>query len=234
MLGINNPYRVLEKRIGYKFRDRSLLERALTHRSYRFEHRDVSSDNQRLEFLGDAVLGLEVAAYLFRAHSNKPEGDLTSLRSRVTSGKALARIARELGVGEFLRMGRGEERSGGRERSSTLEDALEAIVGAAWLDGGKRATDKIFRKVFEVQIKELGGDVWADNPKGHLQELSQARWHESPLYQVVSQEGPPHAAVFTVEVLLPDGQIACGRASSKQKAEVAAAREILAKGEIKG
>jgi ribonuclease-3 len=227
MLGKKNPYRDLERRLGYKFRDRSLLERALTHRSYRFENRAVDSDNQRLEFLGDAVLGLEVAACLFRMYADRQEGELTSLRSRVTSGKALARIAGELGLGDFLRMGRGEERNGGRERPSALEDALEAVIGAAWLDGGVRASRKIFHKIFEPQIMALGGDVWADNPKGRLQELAQARWHESPVYIIIEQSGPAHDVVFMVEVRLPDGRRARRSGSSKQKAEIAAARAML-------
>ena len=227
MLGKKNPYKVLEKSIGYRFRDKALLERALLHRSFRFEQRQVTSDNQRLEFLGDAVLGMATAAYLFNTHADKPEGDMTSLRSRVTSGKALAEIARGIGLGDFLKMGRGEEKSGGRERASTLEDAMEAVIGAAWLDGGSRATDKIFKTLFVPQLRSLSGDVWADNPKGKLQELVQARWKMSPQYDVVRREGPPHAAVFHVEVKLPDGNSASGSARSKQAAEADAALKIL-------
>jgi ribonuclease-3 len=227
MLGRSNPYKVLEKSIGYRFRDKSLLERALMHRSFRFEHDGINSDNQRLEFLGDAVLGLATAAYLFNTYLDKPEGDMTSLRSRVTSGKALAEVARKIELGDFLKMGRGEERSGGRDRASTLEDAMEAIIGAAWLDGGSRATDKIFKTLFVPHIMSLNGDVWADNPKGKLQEMVQACWKVSPEYSVIRREGPPHAAVFYVEVRLPDGKKATGSARSKQAAEADAARRML-------
>ena len=152
---------------------------------------------------------------------------MTSLRSRVTSGKALAEVARRIDLGCFLKMGKGEDRSGGRDRASTLEDAMEAIIGAAWLDGGSRATDKIFKTLFVPYIMSLSGDVWADNPKGKLQELVQARWKVSPEYRVIRREGPPHAAVFHVEVKLPDGKTSAGSARSKQAAEADAARRML-------
>jgi len=229
MLGKKNIYKVLEKSIGYRFRDRSLLERALLHRSFRFEQKQDMRDNQRLEFLGDAVLGMATAAYLFETYEDKLEGDMTSLRSRVTSGKALAEIARGIGLGDFLKMGRGEEKSGGRNRSSNLEDAIEAVIGAAWLDGGTKATDKIFKRVFVPQINSLSDNVWADNPKGQLQEYVQANWKDAPIYRVVKREGPQHAAIFHVEVEIPDGRKACASARNKQGAEALAAAEMLKK-----
>jgi ribonuclease-3 len=227
MLRTRNPYRDLERRIGYRFKNRSLLRRALLHRSYRFEQPEVAADNQRLEFLGDAVLGMAAAAYLFNAYESKLEGEMTALRSRVSSGKALAAIGREIDLGKYLEIGKGEERSGGRTRASNLADAVEAVIGAAWLDGGNRATDKIFRTLFQPRIEALSGDVWAGNPKGRLQELTQAEWKKSPSYRVINTDGPPHAAVFDVEVTLPDGITATGRARSKQAAEAAAARAAL-------
>ena len=227
MLRRPNPYRALERSLGYRFRDRTLLETALLHRSFRFEHPNQRVDNQRLEFLGDAILGMLTAAYLFDVYTDKPEGEMTSLRSRVTSGKALAKTARTIGLGAFLKMGKGEERSGGRERASNLADALEAVIGAAWLDGGVRATDRLFKTLFQPQIASLSGDVWEGNPKGPLQELTQSRWKESPHYRVISTEGPPHEVVFEVEVKLPNDQVATGRARSKQAAEAAAARRAL-------
>jgi len=228
MLRRANPYRELERSIGYRFRDRSLLTAALLHRSFRFEHPQRNTDNQRLEFLGDAVLGMATAAYLFSTHADKLEGEMTTLRSQVTSGKALAHTARDINLGDFLEMGKGEERSGGRKRASNLADALEAVIGAAWVDGGSRATDKIFKTLFQPRIEALSGDVWEGNPKGQLQEITQARWKESPEYCLLSTEGPPHAAIFNVEVLLPDGNVAAGSARSKQAAEAAAARAALA------
>ena len=227
MLRKTNPYRVLEKSIGYRFKDKSLLETALLHRSYRFERKNRSSDNQRLEFLGDAVLGMATAAYLFKAHTEKLEGEMNSLRSRVTSGRALAKIARDIDLGDFLKMGKGEDQSGGRKRASNLADALEAVIGAAWIDGGNRATDKIFKTLFQPRIEALSGDAWEGNPKGELQELTQAKWKASPQYSVVGTDGPPHAAIFTVEVRLPNGHTASGKARSKQEAQAAAARAAL-------
>ena len=227
MLRRLNPYRELERRIGYRFRDKSLLETALLHRSFRFENPAQNRDNQRLEFLGDAVLGMAAAAYLFDVYADKLEGEMTSLRSRVTSGKALANTACTIELGDFLKMGKGEERSGGRKRASNLADALEAVIGAAWVDGGLRATDKIFKMLFQPQIEMLSENVWEGNPKGQLQELTQARWKASPQYRITGTEGPPHAAIFDVEVQLPDGVVAAGRARSKQAAEAAAAEAAL-------
>jgi ribonuclease-3 len=227
MLRKANPYRELERRIGYRFRDRSLLATALLHRSFRFEHPKRNTDNQRLEFLGDAILGMGTAAYLFKTYADKLEGEMTAIRSQVTSGKALAATARDIDLGSFLEMGRGEERSGGRQRPSNLADALEAVIGAAWIDAGHRATDKIFKTLFKPRIEALSGNVWEGNPKGQLQELSQSRWKESPEYNVTGTDGPPHAVIFDVEVTLPDGTSATGRARSKQKAETEAARVAL-------
>ena len=224
-----NRYRELEKSIGYRFRDKALLERALTHRSFRFEHAEVVADNQRLEFLGDAVLGLMVAAWLFDKQAESREGTLTALRSRVTSGKALAGIAREINLGEYLRIGRGEEQSGGRERDSILEDALEAVIGAAWLDGGRRASDKIMQKLFAPFVDGLGDDSWADNPKGELQELAQGRWKVVPVYEVTASDGPQHATVFTVKASVPGVGEAVGEGRSKRAAESAAAKLLLKK-----
>lgn len=227
MLRKPNPYRGLEKSIGYRFKDKTLLATALLHRSYRFETPKHNRDNQRLEFLGDAVLGMATAAYLFNTYTDKPEGDMTALRSRVTSGRALAKIARDIDLGDFLKMGKGEEQSGGRKRASNLADALEAVIGAAWLDGGIRATDKLFKVLFQPRINALSGNVWEGNPKGQLQEYTQAHWKASPQYRVIGTDGPPHAAIFDVEVLLPNGATATGKAGSKQAAQAAAARAAL-------
>jgi ribonuclease III len=227
MLRKMSPYRELERSIGYRFRNRTLLETALLHRSFRFEHPHHNVDNQRLEFLGDAILGMATAAYLYRAYTDKLEGEMTSLRSRVTSGKALAATARTIGLGAFLKMGKGEERSGGRERPSNLADALEAVIGAAWVDGGHRAMDKLFKTLFQPQIASLSGNVLEGNPKGQLQELTQSRWKASPRYRLMGTEGPPHEAMFEVEVELPDKQTFMGRARSKQAAEAASARVAL-------
>jgi ribonuclease-3 len=218
-----NPYRELEKSIGYSFRKRALLEMALIHRSYRFESKDVENDNQRLEFLGDAVLGLVVAAHLYRTHADGDEGRLTDLRSRVTSGKALAETARQIGLGAFVRIGKGEEQGGGRHRQSLLADALEAVIGAAYLDGGLRAAEKIVVKLFAPTLGEGEQEDWCDNPKGKLQELSQRRHGRGPEYRCVGEEGPAHQKQFSVEAVVNGDVMGRGTGSNRRAAEVEAA-----------
>ena len=227
-----HPYRKLERSIGYSFRKRKLLETALIHRSFRFETEGVDSDNQRLEFLGDAVLGFVAGAFVFKRFASKQEGFLTSLRSQIISGKALAEIAAKLKLGEYLQVGKGEAKSGGRCRPSTLADALEAVIGAAYLDGGMKAAEKIFRKVFIPEAEDLGEDVWAGNPKGRFQKVAQKKWRKAPEYRVVGREGQPHARVFTVEVVVDDRVMARGSGNSKQNAESVAAANALKK--VKG
>lgn len=224
-----NPYKDLEKMLGYSFRKRALLETALTHRSYRFENHGVTTDNQRMEFLGDAVLGLLTAAYFYDRFHDLDEGCMTSFRSQITSGQALGEVAHGIRLGDFLRIGRGEEKSGGRKRASSLADALEAVIGAAFLDGDTKAVKKVFEKLFVPMIETLSGDVWSGNPKGKLQEYSQRYWKSSPLYQVISRDGPAHAATFTVEVRLRDGTHGTGKGRNKQEAESRAASALLDK-----
>lgn len=225
-----SAYRDLEDRLGYRFNNEELLGDALTHKSFRFENEGVSTDNQRLEFLGDALLGFVVAAELYERFGAMDEGALTAMRSQIASGKALANIATQIHLGTHLKMGKGENQSGGRKRGSTLADAMEAVLGAAYLDGGIRAVQRIFEKLFLPAVKTLSGDVWNENPKGKLQEYAQKELKTSPKYRVLMREGPPHATVFTVEVALshslPSGT---GSGKSKQEAEVAAARDLLGK-----
>jgi len=187
----------------------------------------VTTDNQRLEFLGDAVLGLVTAGHLYAAHQDHDEGELTDLRSSLTSGKALAQIGRGIELGDFVRMGRGEEQSGGRYRPSLVADALEAVIGAAYLDGGMKAVEKIFRTLFIPALEAGARGRGLDNPKGRLQELSQGRFHREPVYRCVREEGPPHHRMYVVEVLVngePKGQ---GIASSRRVAEAEAARQAV-------
>lgn len=221
------PHAGVEKAIGYKFRTRALLEQAMTHRSYRFEHPGTVHDNQRLEFLGDAVLSLLTAAYVYAQFKDRDEGGLTSFRSQVTSGKALALCGRELRLGDSVRMGKGEEKAGGRHRASILTDTLEAVLGAVYLDGGMRACEKVFEKCFAPRIAALSGDVWDTNPKGRLQDLAQRRWKSEPYYRTVQQEGPAHATLFTAEVLVNGTSLGSGRGFSKQEAEKQAAQLAL-------
>lgn len=219
----------VEKRIGYRFKRRELLEEALTHRSYRFENEDVDSDNERLEFLGDSVLGVMVSAHLFREYANCREGLLTSMRSQIASGRTLADIASEAGLGEYLRLGRGEDGSGGRRRSSLLANALESLIGAAFVDGGLKAAEKIFATVLLPRFEDLKPDIWADNPKGKLQEYAQRMWKTGPEYSIVSREGPAHNVVFQVQLSLANGTTLTARAGNKRDAEAKAAAMALRK-----
>lgn len=203
------------------------MEDALTHRSFRFENEGVESDNQRLEFLGDAVLGFITAFHVYQEHENEQEGFLTSFRSQITSGKALAKLALEIDLGKYIKIGKGEEQSGGRKRSSTLTDALEAVIGAAYLDGGIKAVQKIFSKLFMPYAESLDDDIAYVNPKGKLQEYSQRAWKTSPHYRIIKKEGPPHETIFTAEVILRSGLTGVGKARNKQEAEARAAREAL-------
>jgi ribonuclease-3 len=199
----------------------------LIHRSFRFENEGVSTDNQRLEFLGDAVLGFLAADELYRAFADEQEGYLTAVRSQLTSGRALAAVAEKIGLSEYLRVGRGEEKAGGQQRPSNLADAVEAVLGAVYLDGGLKATKRVFARLFPVEATATESDVWHDNPKGRLQEYAQGRWKTSPQYRVTGAMGPAHATVFTAQVTLPDGSSATGEGPNKQQAEKSAAQALL-------
>ncbi len=217
----------LEKRIGYTFRNKRLLAMALRHPSYRYEKGNVGGDNQRLEFLGDAVMGFVVAAHTYRQHEEMEEGALTSVRSRLTSGKALARIGDRVGLAERLRMGKGEDASGGRNRPSTIADALEAIVGAAYLDGGVRAVERIYHKLFVPELEGEDYDFWAENPKGKLQDVAQRTYHRGPVYRIIREDGPSHERRYTVEVSIGGTTMGVGSGVNKRDAESAAAAEAL-------
>jgi ribonuclease-3 len=224
-----NPYRALEKAVGYSFRRRRLLETALLHRSFRHENEGIEDDNERLEFLGDSALGLAAGAWLYRRFPDLQEGDLTRLRSQITSGKPLAQLGRELGLGAYLKLGRGEQLTGGQDRASNLENALEALIGAAYLDGGMAAVEKIFKKLLVPLAEPLGDTAWEDNPKGKLQEVSQKRWRVSPKYRVLGQDGPPHAKIFRVRAELKNGAHGQGQGRTKRDAEAQAAADALRK-----
>ena len=196
---MRNPYRQLERMLGYGFRRRSRLELALTHRSFRYESPDLQADNQRLEFLGDAVLGLVCGGYLYDHFPDFQEGDLTRIRSALTNTRTLADIAHRINLGTYLRLGRGELQTGGQYRESNLSDALESVLGAAYIDGGLRAVQKIFRKIFVPEAEAAVRDRWQDNPKGALQEYCQRHWKASPqrMATAVARRWPIGGKVFT-------------------------------------
>ena len=218
----------LETRLGHAFERPELLAAALTHRSHSAEagHPELA-ESQRMEFLGDAVLGAISAEWLVAHRSDWREGTLTKVRSRLTNAAALARVARKLTLGDFLRLGRGEERSGGREKGALLADALEAVLGALWLDGGPGPVRAVFAHWFADEIAEAlaaGGD---DNPKGELQERMQREQKDSPRYELLEESGPPHERHFKVAVHLGEARIGEGEGASKREAEMKAARYAL-------
>jgi ribonuclease-3 len=217
----------LEERIGYKFRNSLLLAEALTHSSISLERKNYPFDNQRLEFLGDAVLQLVVTEHLYKLFPDFSEGRLTKLRTRVVSRAGLKNHAAAIGLGGHLMMGRGEDASGGRTRASTLADSLEALVGAVYLDGGyESARDFILREA-EADFARMASEPEEINPKGRLQEILQAITPCAPLYEVVAQSGPEHQKDFECRVLWNGLELARGAGRSKKQAEVEAATRAL-------
>ena len=223
-----DPLRGLEQTLGYAFKDRTLLETALTNPSYRSDHLFVGvKDNQRLEFLGDAVFGLLTAQQLFEQYTDEDEGGLTVRRSHLASGRALAELARRIGLGPYLRLGKGDEASGGRDKDKSLTDAMEAVFGAVWCDGGLKAARVVYATLM-AEHAESPLDVWAENPKGKLQELAQRNaWPDSPTYELVEAAGPCHAPSYTVKARVHGGYEAGGSGKTKRAAEVAAAHALL-------
>ncbi|MHB2018130.1 MAG: ribonuclease III [Candidatus Xenobia bacterium] len=213
-----------QEQMGVVFSDTDLLQQALTHESYSHEH-GIDTSNERLEFLGDAVLGLIVGHYLFETFPDRQEGDLTRMKSQAVSSDFLAQRARDLGLGDFLILGKGEEASGGRNRSSVLADALEALIGAIYLDGGLAAARDFVLDLFRPSLGEVG-QVGKDY-KGELQERTQKHFRGLPHYTVVQEEGPPHNRSFQVQVSFGPTRLGHGSGSSKKQAEQEAAREAL-------
>lgn len=227
MIFRTHPYRALEKRIGYRFWRRRRLTQALTHPSFRHEAGTLAEDNQRLEFLGDAALSLAAALVLFEARPDASEGEMTKMRSLLTSTKALATVAGRIELGTFLQLGKGEETSGGRQRSSVLADALEAVIGAAFVDGGARAVQAIFRTLFLPLLRELEETEEVENPKGVLQEWAQRAHTKNPRYTILNEEGPAHQRIYTVAVWVGDMELGTGVGPNKREAETAAALSAL-------
>lgn len=214
----------LQNRIDYHFRDTALLGRALTHSSYANEAHQNGGDNERLEFLGDSVLGFITADYLFSHHKNFPEGELTKLRAYAVCEKSLFSFAKEIELGKYLRLGKGEEHTGGRMRPSLLSDAFEAVIAAIYLDGGlEEAKRFVLRFVVPcVESKPTFRDY-----KTMLQEVVQQNQGETLEYVLVSETGPDHDKHFAVEVHLNSNVIGHGVGGSKKKAEQNAAKEAL-------
>jgi len=228
----------LEKRLGHAFAQRGLLERALTHSSAMAEQRsagaeeaDVASrlgDNERLEFLGDAVLELLTSEYLLATFPDWSEGQLSKSRARIVNASSLETAARRLRLGEHLRLGRGEEKTGGRDKQTLLADAFEAVVAAVYLDAGLGATREVLRRVlFEQALEESGEKIAESDRKSALQEFLQGRGQPPAEYRLAAESGPDHQKLFMIEVWVNGECLASGEGGTKKEAEQRAARSAL-------
>lgn len=216
----------LQLALKHQFQDVSLLERALTHSSYINEQAEAGLDNERLEFLGDAVLELSVSEWLFSSYPRMPEGQLTQMRARIVNMRTLASLAANLHLGALLRLGVGESRSGGRRRPSILADTVEAILGAVYLDGGFDAARETVHRLFEGRVRDLSSGPSKD-AKSRLQEWGQANHRITPRYRVLSVTGPEHETMFEAEVVIGDVLTARGDGRSKKEAQKRAAERAL-------
>ena len=215
----------LEETLGYTFRDPALLDNALTHSSYANENRSKGSQsNERLEFLGDSVLGMVTADYLYRTHPDLPEGDLTRTRAALVCEESLVEVARAWDLGRYLKLGRGESAGGGRSRPSIQADAVEAVLAAVYLDGGIGSARKIIQRyILDAEAERSKNRDY----KTALQELVQRESGQVLQYHLVGSSGPDHAKVFSVEVTLNGAAVGQGRGHSKKEAEQNAARAAI-------
>ncbi len=216
----------LQENLGYKFNNITLLENALTHSSYANEAHTSYGSNERLEFLGDAVLSVIVADYIYKNFGKLPEGELTKLRASLVCEKSLYTFSKQLGVGEYLKLGKGETANGGAERPSILADAFEAILAAVYLDGGMDEARKIVMRFILEELKHTDDEVFKDY-KTCLQEVIQRNPEERLSYVLIAESGPDHDKRFTVEVHLNSNVLGTGVGKSKKLAEQAAAKEAL-------
>lgn len=227
-----NRFTELENNLNVQFEDYSLLVRALTHRSYLNEHpNEALEDNERLEFLGDAVLDFIVGAYLYHRFPEMKEGELTSLRAALVRAKTLAKFARQLEIGRFLRLGYGEAENGGRERTPLLCASFEAVIGAVYLDQGLLPVKALVEQLIGPALAEIMAESLHKDAKSEFQVWAQARYNITPHYQVVDTSGPDHAKQFTVQVMLDDDVWGEGTGRSKQVAAQEAAKVAMARAE---
>ena len=219
----------LQTALGIKFKNKKMLNQALIHRSYLNEHSHGLSDNERLEYLGDSVLGFVVNEYLFKRFENYNEGELAKIKSVVVSENVLSEAAIELGIGPFLLMGKGEDVTGGRERTSILANALEAIIGAYYLDSGFKDMRRFVLGFLKKHIERINSMTYQRDPKTALQEYVQKKYKGRPVYEVVAETGPDHNKEFSVRLLINGKEVITGIGGSKRKAEVNAAASALRK-----
>jgi ribonuclease-3 len=220
-------FRPLQEALAYTFEDPALLRRALTHPSYVNEHPEEERDNQRLEFLGDAVIDFVAAAWVYGTYTGFAEGRMTRLRAALVRTETLARLARDLKIGDALLLGHGEEEAGGRFRKPNLCDAFEAVVGAIFLDGGMEAARSFVEPLLAPVAQATLARASDQDAKSRLQEWSQGERKVTPRYRIVAERGPDHAKVFEAQVLLEDEVVGQGTGRSKQAAEQDAAEAAL-------
>ncbi len=220
----------IQVKIDISFNELGLLQRSLTHKSYANEKRNLNiKDNERLEFLGDAVLDVIVSEYMFFKYPDHPEGELAKIRSVVVSAPVLAQKASEINLGDYLLLGKGEEMTGGRKRDSILADAFEALVGSIYLDQGLAVVEKFVLDLLLADIKRVETGEHIHDYKTLLQEIVQKRSNSRPKYNVIKEEGPDHNKEFTVQVDFEDDILGVGRGSSKKEAQQKAAKDALDK-----
>lgn len=223
----HNELKGLEKQVGYEFRNPRLLQAALTHSSYVNESDQAVAHNERLEFLGDSVVGLFFSKELFNRFSACREGELTHMRAGLVSGVALAERAREIGLDRYLRLGKGEEGQGGRQRLTLLANAFEAFIGAVFLDGGFEAAQKVLEDISESVWDGVRYNERSKDNKSLLQELTQQRFKTRPEYNLLATHGPEHKKCFEVSVTLPNGTTLTAQGSTLKQAEQIAAGKAL-------
>ena len=224
---IRESIRAFEEKIGYEFKDKTYIQTALTHSSFANEHKEFNY-NERLEFLGDSILGLVVSDYLFRARNDLPEGKLTRLRANVVCEESLSSVARKINLGDHLFLGKGEKTSGGSDRDSILADATEAVIAAIYLDGGfDQAKDFILSNLRDTIAKNIDGNIFRDY-KTILQEIIQGN-NGKISYKLVGESGPDHNKEFEMQVKCGKDTIGIGKGKNKKEAEKEAARDALVK-----
>ena len=220
---MSSPLESLQQRLGYRFSEPGLLTRALTHRSFGADH------NERLEFLGDAVLSLAVSSLLYERYAGSDEGDLTRIRAHLVREDTLHRLALQLGLPQVLRLSEGEAKGGGAQRASILADAMEAVIGAVYLDGGLEAAQALVQQLFGEVITSTTAESWRKDAKTELQEWLQGRRLPVPSYRILATRGQAHAQTFEVECAVPSlGKTQTGEGRSRRTAEQEAAQKMLA------
>lgn len=226
---------VLEERLGYTFKNKKLLKEALIHKSYGNENWNYKKiNNERLELLGDAALDLVVVEYLYLNLASSPEGELARLKSMVVSEPVLSRISKGLGLGEYLRLSKGEELTGGRERTSILGDVFEAVLGAIYLDSNYESVREIIIKHLKVYMDDIDSNEELVDYKTKLQELIQKKYKITPMYSILNESGPDHDKIFEIIVKIGQDSFGTGKGKNKKIAEQAAAKDLLKKlGEVK-